>query len=472
MVLRISGRRLAELLGGPPGGPSSSADDPGPRYRAIADGVRALVADGRLLDGTRLPSERELVGALQVSRTTVTRAYGELVDSGYALARHGSGTTLTVPGGPAVGGGEPVGPAGDPGTVPFDLTCASPTPVPGLRTAMEAAIGELPRYAADAGYFAEGLPQLRTAIAQRYAERGLPTTAEQILVTGGAQAATALVAQGLLPPRSRVLLESPGYPNSAVAVRKAGHRVVALPVVEALDVAEVERLAASGSVDAMMVVADFHNPTGRLLDDGTRQRLCRIWSDHGVLGVVDETLCETWLDDEPQVRPVAAYGRDVVTIGSSSKTYWGGLRMGWVRTSARRVAALATARRALDLSPSVIDQLVLTELMAVDSALPAEVRERFRTSRDLLLAFGRSLGWQAQTPPGGLSIWWSLPAPRSAALVREAARRGIALHAGSAFSVTGSGLEANLRTPYALEPGRLSEALPALRDAARAAGIG
>ncbi|GAB3584497.1 aminotransferase-like domain-containing protein [Calidifontibacter terrae] len=463
MDLRLSGRRLAELLG--------PADVSGPRYLTIADGVRALVADGRVIDGTRLPSERELVGALQVSRTTITRAYGDLVESGFAQARHGSGTTVRVPGGPAVGGGEPLGPAGDPGTVPFDLTCASPTPVAGLRAAMEAAIDKLPRFAADAGYFAEGLPTLRELIAHRFVERGLPTTADQILVTGGAQAATALVMQGLLTRRSRVLMESPGYPNSAVAVGNAGHRPVGLPVGDGLDLDEVERLARRGGIDAMMVVADFHNPTGRLLPGADRARLCRLWSDHGVVGIVDETLCDTWLDVEPDVRPVASYGRDVVTIGSSSKTYWGGLRMGWIRTSARRVKMLATARRALDLSPSVIDQLVLAELIIAGAGLPPEVRERFRASRDLLLDFGRSLGWEAQTPAGGLSIWWSLPAPASPALVREAGRRGIALHAGSAFAVNGAGLDRHLRTPYALGPERMAEALPLLREAALAAGV-
>ena len=48
-------------------------DVPGPAYRRIADAIRLLVADGRLLHGTRLPSERALTEAIGVSRTTVTR---------------------------------------------------------------------------------------------------------------------------------------------------------------------------------------------------------------------------------------------------------------------------------------------------------------------------------------------------------------------------------------------------------------
>ncbi|NHN56923.1 PLP-dependent aminotransferase family protein [Calidifontibacter sp. DB0510] len=463
MTTRLSGRRLAELLG--------PADVSVPRYRSLADGIRSLVWDARVLDGTRLPSERELVVALGVSRTTVTKAYGELIDAGYAVARRGSGTVVSVPGGPAAGGGEPIGPAGDPGAVPHDLICASPAPVPGVAAAVRTAAEQLPRFACDAGYFAEGLPELRQAIADRYAERGVPTTPDQILVTGGAQAAAALLMQGAVA-RGRVLLETPGYPNSVAAVRNAGHRVVSVPATERPDFEEIERLAASGAVSAMLVVADFQNPTGRLLNDADRERLTRIWRRHDVLGIVDETLCETWLDERPEVSPVAAFDGDVVTIGSASKTYWGGLRMGWIRTTPRRVAALSTARRALDLAPPVIDQLTLVELLCSQPTVPPEARAQYTASRDLLLEFGRSLGWSATTPGGGLAVWWTLPAARSTALVAAGRRRGVALHSGSAFAVDGRGLDRYVRTPFALAPDRLATALPPLREAAIEVGIG
>ena len=71
----VSAARTARLVGTPaPGRPA---------YRALADALRLAVADGRIAVGTRLPSERELTAALDVSRTTVTRAYAVLRDSGY-----------------------------------------------------------------------------------------------------------------------------------------------------------------------------------------------------------------------------------------------------------------------------------------------------------------------------------------------------------------------------------------------------
>ena len=92
MPQSISAARVATLVG---------AFDRSPAYAGLADALTELVGDGRVGLDVRLPSERELTDALGVSRTTVTRAYAVLRDSGYAAARRGSGTFTRVPGGRA-----------------------------------------------------------------------------------------------------------------------------------------------------------------------------------------------------------------------------------------------------------------------------------------------------------------------------------------------------------------------------------
>ena len=93
----ITARRVATLVGD---------FDRTPAYAGLADALVLLIGDGRIPAGTRLPSERELTDALGVSRTTVTRAYATVRDSGYAAARQGSGTFTQVPGGPVALPGE------------------------------------------------------------------------------------------------------------------------------------------------------------------------------------------------------------------------------------------------------------------------------------------------------------------------------------------------------------------------------
>ena len=99
---RLSGRQLGRLVR-----PGAAPEPPGPYYAALADTVRGLILDGRLPVRTRLPAERDLARALDVSRTTVTAAYNRLRETGFVESRHGSGswTALPVPGGGSGGPG-------------------------------------------------------------------------------------------------------------------------------------------------------------------------------------------------------------------------------------------------------------------------------------------------------------------------------------------------------------------------------
>src|SRR4029078_3815919 len=136
------------------------------------------------------PSERDLTAALGVSRSTVTRAYAELRDRGFLASRQGSGSVAALPSG-SLGRrqGSALQPTSDQlvGDV-IDLTCASMSAPAGTMAAYERAMAELPRYLAGTGYHPLGLAALREALAQRYTDRGLGTTPDQVMVTSGALA--------------------------------------------------------------------------------------------------------------------------------------------------------------------------------------------------------------------------------------------------------------------------------------------
>lgn len=459
METRVSARRLAVLLG-----PHSTGV---PAYRWLADGIRRLVADGRLLHGTRLPSERELLTQLGVSRTTVTRAYGVLRDRGYASAVRGSGTVVQVPGGPVAGGGEPLELSSlqPTGRDVVDLTCAAPAATPGLNRAYEAAVERMPSFIAGAGYFPLGVPELREAIAQRYADRGVPTDPDQIIVTTGALAALAATIRAVLRRADPVVVESPTYPNSLRALEHAGARVVGAPLVtEAAD--DVAGVIRQSGVRMMLAMPDFHNPTGVVWSDDERARIARKWRGSGVTGVVDETMSDTWLDGPVDARPMAAHAPGCVTVGSAAKTFWGGLRIGWIRAPHALTGAIARARLTMDLGAPVLEQLVVAHLLRTQGALSEESRQRIKNSRRVLLGLAdRCPGWQVDVPTGGLSLWWHLPSESSTALVTAAERHGVLLAPGSLFAVDGRGLERWIRTPYALDAVSLRRAVDGIADA-------
>ncbi|MEU8779397.1 PLP-dependent aminotransferase family protein [Streptomyces sp. NPDC048606] len=464
----IGSRQLAAML------PAEVRARPG--YRALADAVRTLILDGRVALHVRLPAERELAEALGASRATVTGAYDLLRESGYVRSRRGSGTWTELPDGHApVGAHAIVGAGGyhadgDPG---IDLAIAAMgAPDGSLADALAWAAPRLPALTHSPGYHPFGLPDLRRAVADRFTRRGLPTRPEQILVTAGAQQAFALVVSLLCRPGDRVVTESPTYANALDALRHARLRTGSIAVSDTgwdMDIAEstlrqtVPRL--------VYAIPDFHNPTGLLMPEEQRLRLLAATRATGTWLVVDETIADIALD-VPAPAPTASLaprsGADhVITIGSLSKTHWGGLRVGWVRAGAKLITELAAVRVSADMTGSVLDQVVALRLMeGLDRSLPVRL-EQLRGQRAALIASlqRHTPEWSWRVPPGGLSLWVDLGEPVSSALAERAAAAGVHIGRGARFGVDPGTFEHRLRIPYTLPAARLDEGVRLLARA-------
>ena len=456
MASTLSARRLTDLLG-----PLGTVR---PAYREIADRIRLLAVDGRVADGSRMPSERELAVALGVSRTTTARVYAELRESGLLESRQGSGSTVRLPFGASSASSLIVTP-NDANTIA--MTYAAPAGPPGLARAFEAAMAKLPGLLATTGYLPDGLPVLREILAQRYTDGGLPTDPGQIVVTSGAMGAISLVARTLLSPGQRVLVEGLSYPHAYDAFGAAGGRLTALPVGRSpWDTEALAAVLTGARHHAAYLVPDFHNPTASIMTDKQRTAWARLLRRHDVVPVVDESLRELNLDGVELPPVFAAYDRRAVLIGSSSKAYWGGLRVGWIRAPRELVMPLVQARMMDDLGSSAFDQLVVAELLSEGGQTAAAGRARLRAARDHLVAeLARALpDVQAPSPPGGLSLWVTLPERMSSRLTSAAARHGLLLTPGPRFfSRAGTAGERHLRLPYNQSHEVLSEAVTRLR---------
>lgn len=439
-----------------------------PAYAGLAEGLRALISDGRLPVGTRLPSERQLTDRLPVSRATVTRAYDLLREQAYLESRHGSGSYARLPVSRARRTDALLMPRGS-DEDSIDLTIATPPAPPGTASAYAAAVEQLPAYLPGTGYYPTGVPALREALARRFTARGLPTEPDQMVVVGGALAGVAVVAQALVSPGDRVLVESPTYPNPITTLRARRARLVGLPVdLEHgwdLDAAAAEVRRARPT--AAYLIPDFHNPTGLLLDDTGRRTLAETLRRGQVTPIVDESMADLALDPGAQggpeavvPGPFASYAGDAFTVGSASKGFWGGLRIGWIRVPPGAADAVTRARLSLDLASPLVEQLALVELLDREDEVRSHHRESLLASRAALLAALRSRlpDWQVAPGRGGLAVWCRLPEPASSALSVAAERYGVHLAAGPSFAPSG-GLEHYVRLPYTLPPERLTEAV-------------
>lgn len=410
-----------------------------------------------------MPGERDLAAVLGISRTTVSTAYATLHEQGYLSARDRSRSRTRVPpaGGPHPSGADPTG------RDLIDFSRAAP-PAPGeaLHRAYRRALDQLPHHLPGHGYSPTGLTELRTAVARRYTDRGLATSPEQVLITNGAQHALVLLAQTLLRPRDRVVVDHPTYPHALRVFRAAGCRIV--PVALTDDGWDPRSLSEATRGAAMAcLLPDFHNPTGLCMTEQTRARL-RL----GAVTVVDETMAELALDVDPPV-PLAAHHPGVITIGSAAKTFWGGLRVGWVRADADLVRQLGQARAGTDLGTPVVEQLACVELLGrIDRILPDRLAD-LRAQRALLLDLvaERLPDWTVGRSVGGLAVWARLPEPTSSALAAVAPQFGVRLAAGPRFGVGGA-FERFVRLPYSLDADAMTAGVDGIAAALAAVRAG
>ena len=337
----------------------------------------------------------------------------------------------------------------------LDLAYAS-LPASGevVHRAFAAALTELPALLPGFGYDAIGIAPLREAIAARYTAAGVPTTADQILVTSGAQHALNIVLRTLAGRQDKVLVDHPTYPHALDAIRAAGCRPVpvALPPPQrgrrghGWDMGHGSRHEQQRPKMAY-VVPDFHNPTGRLMSDPQRRRLVQAAAAAGTVLVVDETLRELNLDGvhhdpagglqsrrgDHRLAEQVALGRAAHRLDPGRQTL---------------IQRFAAARTTMDLGGPVVEQLAAAHLVrSLDEPLPARLAA-LRGNRAALLELiaGNLPDWQPERPDGGLSVWCRLPAPISTALTVIAPDFGVRLAAGPRFGVGGA-FEHYLRRP-------------------------
>ncbi len=462
----------------------------GPLHRLLATRLRELADRGQLVAGARLPPERALAEALDVSRTTVVTAYQALKAEGRLAARQGSGTYLLPRGAPRRGDDPVIGALarnqlfaalGEARAGLLDLATAIPQAASCVAVALPDA-DEVGALCTETGYLPAGSDQLRVALAEAYSASGLATSAAEILVTTGAQQALSLVASLYLRRGDPVVVDHPTYPGALDVFRAAGARLLTMPVDGGgarVDV--LERLVRRSTPHLVYLVATHQNPVGSVLSGARRERLAAVAARSQVPVVDDTALADlahgpagSHLDAQPP--PVAAFapGAPVITVGSMSKLFWGGLRVGWIRAAEPVVARLRRLKTVADLGSPLLEQAWAARLLGQVEQARAErhpqLHQRCRLLEDALSEALPS--WRWTSPAGGVSLWVQVPGD-ARALAASALRNGVRVVPGSQFCAD-EGCGDHLRLPFTQHPEVLVEGVRRLarawRDQAQEAG--
>ena len=456
---RLGPASIVRLLGAWRGGRA------GPAYRQLADSLRLLILDGRLPLDVVLPGERELAQVLEVSRTTVTAAFAHLRDDGFLDRRQGAGARTRLPAGPGERGASTLTDIPDEGLL--DLTMAAPPAGDVVHPAFVAALSRLPAHLPLHGYGVHGLLELRQVLAERYSQRGLPTTPDQIMITNGAQHGLALMIRLLAGPGDRVVIDHPTYPHAIDAIQRASCRAVPVGLPgEGWDADGVAAALRQSAPRLAYLIPEFHNPTGRWMDLEARAAIAHAAAQTRTTVIFDETLIDLW-----QGAPRDSYGFEepadaLVRLGSMGKSFWGGLRLGWIRADVPTIQALIPRRASIDLGSPLLEQLAAVHLLSDDAAHLAARRTLLRERcHHLIGALAERLpDWRVAAPPGGLSLWAELPAPVSTALAATSERFGVRIASGTRFGVDGA-FDRFVRIPFTLAPDDLTEAVRRLAQA-------
>jgi DNA-binding transcriptional MocR family regulator len=301
-----------------------------------------------------------------------------------------------------------------------------------------------------------GLHSLREAVARHLTvHQQLPTVAEQILITAGAQEALFLLGRVLRP--ERVAASCPTYPRLPRAFGSG--RVVG---VTGDDTRALSRYGMA------YVMPTGHNPVGSVMPGLWRQGLAAVADAGRCVVVEDLALCDLVLDGGIVPQPVAALSPSVIAVGSVAKLLWGGLRIGWIRAeSAALLELVAEAKSRLNGGTSAVAQGVAgTLLSAIDTSWLAGYRDALRGRRDLLCGLlAEALpGWGVVVPIAGLSVWVRLPVADAAAFAHVASRFGVMVAPGADACVCG-GHHGYVRLSFALPAQELRVAVERLAAA-------
>ena len=424
----------------------------GPLYRRLAAAIAAAIETGQLARGTMLPPERSLALRLAIGRSTVVAAYELLRQGGVVQSRRGSGTWVAGarPHHQAAGMADALASAalGSPGHV-IDLATAALGAPPALRGVIDGLRADEIDVLDTAGYYPVGLPLLRASLARYLTDTGLRTDPDQLLITTGDQQALWLLCSYLLRDGGEAAVEDPTSPGVLDVLRALPATIrTAPPLADPQGAGELAGVANRADVRLLYVMATL-NPLGQVASRVARQEL--LVATSGVEHVIDD-LSAMDLVFEAAPPPLAALDDSdrVISVGSMSKLFWGGLRIGFIRTTPTLVGRLARLKAQVDLGSSVLSQVVCARLLeTVDETRRQRLQQLGHQLDHALAVLSRELpDVTIVRPVGGLSVWLQLPAGTGTGLADVASRFGVAVVPGSVLSHRG-GADSGIRVVYA-----------------------
>lgn len=313
-------------------------------------------------------------------------------------------------------------------------------PVEALRTAFDAELRDTTEAQRALQYSTtEGHAPLREWVAAQETARGVPTSADEVLIVAGSQQALDLLGKAFVEPQAPLLVESPTYLGALQAFNLFEPTYRTLPTdddglrPDAIDARLVR------DARALYVMPNFQNPTGRTLDAARRAALAAAARQHDLWLIEDDPYGELWYRAAPPPGLRSYAPERTIRVCSFSKVLAPGLRLGFVIAPRACIDLLVRLKQATDLHTATLTQRAAHRVLAsglLDAHLP-QVRARYAQQCAVMLealdvTMPAGVSWTR--PEGGMFVWLTLPAGIDAmALLPRAIERGVAFVPGAPF---------------------------------------
>jgi 2-aminoadipate transaminase len=315
----------------------------------------------------------------------------------------------------------------------------------------------------------QGLPELREQICAVMRLEGIDAHPDDVVVTVGSQQAVDLVTRIFCDPGDVVVCEAPSYVGALGVFTAYQCDVVHVEmddeglVPAALHDALTTLRAAGKRVKLLYTIPNFHNPAGVSLSQSRRTQVLDIAREFDVLVLEDNPYGLLGFDESPRRALRADESERVVYLGSFSKTFAPGLRVGWALTPHAVREKLVLAQESATLCPPAFNQLVVSAYLRGHDWMGQvkQFREMYRERRDAMLEalddlMPRGTTWTV--PDGGFYVWLTLPPGLDAkAMLPRAVTARVAYVPGTAFYADGYGSQC-MRLSYCYpDPDRIHE---------------
>ncbi len=428
-------------------------------YKQLAEYIENGIADGTFPPDRPLPSERSLATALNLNRSTVVNAYGELESMGLIERNRGSGTTISK-----------------------DIWGTTKKRIPSWNRYIEAgsflpsqivtqkirkeavdhklinlASGELSEelfpksflseitstrcFLGSIGYdHPQGNEILRNTITKHVRKyRGIETSPSSILITSGAQQALHLIIQCLLKPGDAIAIEDPSYNYNLPIFKSVGIQIHYLPVnKDGIDPEDIKLLYKKHRIKMVFLNPYFQNPTGYLLNKKKKEAILDISSKLGIPVIEDDPYSLTAFSGD-KISTLKSMDRNgnVLYISSLSKIVASGLRIGWIIGPTSVIERLSDAKQQIDFGHSSYTQWIANDFLESQTFhihIKGLIKELEKRRDRIIISLDTYLKdlVEYSLPQGGIHLWCKiLKNYNEIQLLEESIKRGVIYVPGS-----------------------------------------